>query len=106
VGEVHVSELEALDPSRLDPSLAVCMYFRDKLSFDAFYTKHQRIIATKKARGVRPLFELGYRPMAMPVLDEKWMDGEATSDDGPGTGGTRRGWVGDDDDDDDDFVFV
>ena len=36
ISQLHVDELETLDPSRLDPSLALAFYFRDRTEFEIF----------------------------------------------------------------------
>jgi hypothetical protein len=56
ISQVHVSELDALDASRLDPSLALAFYFRDRGEFQVFCDEVRINVEKKNAAGVNPLF--------------------------------------------------
>jgi hypothetical protein len=56
VSQVHVSELDSLNASRLDPSLALAFYFKEKEEFDLFCEETRINVERKKMAGITPLF--------------------------------------------------
>jgi len=91
--QVHCGELESLDFSRLDPSLALAFYFRNRGEFEAWIseTKQAELDRSRSSkRTAAPLFTIEHSPPCM-------FSGEYGGDDDENEA---------DDADDDDFVLV
>ena len=108
---MHAGLLEQLDFSRLDPSVALAFYFRDRGEFDAFCQETRRGAAARRVaaaggggarRPSAPLFTIQHSPPT-------FLSGEGKANGMGGNAGGGGGYNGDDDNDDeedDDFILV
>jgi hypothetical protein len=114
VSQVHVDELDSLDSSRLDPSLALAFYFRDREEFQRFCDETRATEAERKkttAKSVSPLYSVQYAP---PQYDEGAMfdDGQRGDDDdeslisGAGASASVGAGSNTEGGDDDEYVLV
>lgn len=91
--QVHVTDFDTLDFARLDPSVALGFYFRDRGDFQHFCDEAKAKAARKRAAGIAPLFDVEYAPPSY-VAAPDWAVDEGDS-------------LGDlNDDGDDEYVLV
>lgn len=65
ISQVHVDDLDSLDSSRLDPSLALAFYFRDREEFQRFCEETRAAETERKktnAKTVSPLYTVQHAP--------------------------------------------